>query len=100
MGVQGRQEPRVNNQSSDRIRQQHRTDKLAFVEANQPTSPSAWLCPSAQDDEMAPGQKMYPRATVKKIVKAHSNCNVSKNADVTVSRALKAPTRFLRVGTR
>ncbi|KAI3398526.1 hypothetical protein diail_9050 [Diaporthe ilicicola] len=33
---------------------------------------------------MAPGQKMYPRATVKKIVKAHSNCNVSKNADVTM----------------
>ncbi|KAI1078527.1 hypothetical protein F5B20DRAFT_547330 [Whalleya microplaca] len=31
---------------------------------------------------MAPGQKMYPRATVKKIVKAHSNCNVSKNVDV------------------
>lgn len=30
---------------------------------------------------------MYPRATVKKIVKAHSNCNVSKNADVTVSWA-------------
>ncbi|KAK3304085.1 uncharacterized protein B0T15DRAFT_535470 [Chaetomium strumarium] len=28
------------------------------------------------------GQKLYPRATVKKIVKAHSNCNVSKNADV------------------
>ncbi|KAI7786205.1 hypothetical protein SLS64_012738 [Diaporthe eres] len=33
---------------------------------------------------MAPGQKMYPRATVKKIVKAHSNCKVSKNADVTM----------------
>ncbi|KAI1160053.1 hypothetical protein F5B18DRAFT_655037 [Nemania serpens] len=33
---------------------------------------------------MAPGQKMYPRATVKKIVKAHSNCNVSKNVDVMV----------------
>jgi hypothetical protein len=49
---------------------------------------------------MAPGQKMYPRATVKKIVKAHSNCNISKNVDVTVSRALEAPTRFLRVGTR
>ncbi|KUI53181.1 Histone-fold domain-containing protein new1 [Cytospora mali] len=31
---------------------------------------------------MAPGQKMYPRATVKKIAKAHSNCNVSKNVDV------------------
>ncbi|EAQ86852.1 conserved hypothetical protein [Chaetomium globosum CBS 148.51] len=30
------------------------------------------------------GQKLYPRATVKKIVKAHSNCNVSKNADVMV----------------
>jgi len=34
--------------------------------------------------KMAP-QKPYPRATVKKIVKAHSNCNVSKNADVMVS---------------
>ncbi|CAJ2510801.1 Uu.00g064260.m01.CDS01 [Anthostomella pinea] len=33
---------------------------------------------------MAPGQKMYPRATVKKIVKAHSKCNVSKNVDVMV----------------
>ncbi|KAB5582357.1 hypothetical protein GE09DRAFT_1211008 [Coniochaeta sp. 2T2.1] len=33
---------------------------------------------------MAPGQKLYPRATVKKIVKAHSNCNVSKNVDVTI----------------
>lgn len=36
---------------------------------------------------MAPGQKLYPRATVKKIVKAHSNCNVSKNVDVTVRLA-------------
>ncbi|KAH8166433.1 hypothetical protein CIB48_g1798 [Xylaria polymorpha] len=33
---------------------------------------------------MAPGQKMYPRATVKKIVKAHSKCNVSKNVDVMI----------------
>ncbi|KAI0014945.1 hypothetical protein F4780DRAFT_773874 [Xylariomycetidae sp. FL0641] len=31
---------------------------------------------------MAPGQKLYPRATVKKIAKAHSKCNVSKNVDV------------------
>lgn len=38
---------------------------------------------------------MYPRATVKKIVKAHSNCNVSKNADVTVSWASRAPRRVL-----
>ncbi|KAI8955212.1 hypothetical protein F4801DRAFT_378623 [Xylaria longipes] len=35
-------------------------------------------------ETMAPGQKMYPRATVKKIVKAHSKCNVSKNADVMI----------------
>lgn len=33
---------------------------------------------------MAPGQKTYPRATVKKIVKAHSGLNISKNADVLV----------------
>ncbi|KAI1825227.1 hypothetical protein F4861DRAFT_538318 [Xylaria intraflava] len=33
---------------------------------------------------MAPGQKTYPRATVKKIIKAHSKCNVSKNVDVMV----------------
>lgn len=31
-----------------------------------------------------PGQKAYPRATVKKIVKAHANCNVGKNVDVMV----------------
>lgn len=31
---------------------------------------------------MAP--KTYPRATVKKIVKAHSGLNISKNADVLV----------------
>lgn len=33
---------------------------------------------------MAPGQKLYPRGTVKKIVKAHSGCSVSKNADVMI----------------
>ncbi|CAK7228759.1 hypothetical protein SBRCBS47491_007015 [Sporothrix bragantina] len=33
---------------------------------------------------MAPGQKMYPRATVKKIVKAHANANLSRNADVVI----------------
>jgi hypothetical protein len=33
---------------------------------------------------MATGQKLYPRATVKKIVKAHSKRNVSKNVDVLV----------------
>lgn len=39
---------------------------------------------------MPPGQKLYPRATVKKIVKAHSNRNVSKNVDVMVG--CRAPT--------
>ncbi|KEZ46109.1 hypothetical protein SAPIO_CDS0962 [Scedosporium apiospermum] len=33
---------------------------------------------------MAPSQKSYPRGTVKKIVKAHSNLNISKNADVLI----------------
>ncbi|EXU99526.1 Inner kinetochore subunit wip1 [Metarhizium brunneum] len=33
---------------------------------------------------MALGKKAYPRATVKKIIKAHSNMSVKKNADVTI----------------
>lgn len=33
---------------------------------------------------MAAGQKLYPRATLKKIVKAHSKKNISKNVDVLV----------------
>ncbi len=40
-----------------------------------------------------PGQKLYPRATVKKIVKAHSNCSVSKNADVMVRIPADSETR-------
>jgi hypothetical protein len=35
-------------------------------------------------EAMAGAQKLYPRATVKKIVKAHSKRNVSKNVDVLV----------------
>ncbi|KAM9882559.1 hypothetical protein VDGL01_03306 [Verticillium dahliae] len=31
---------------------------------------------------MAPIKKAYPRATAKKILKAHSNCNATKNLDV------------------
>jgi len=42
---------------------------------------------------MARGQKLYPRATVKKIVKAHSNCSVSKNVDITVRLDLTLETR-------
>lgn len=33
---------------------------------------------------MALGKKAYPKATVKKIIKAHSDRNLKKNADVTV----------------
>lgn len=33
---------------------------------------------------MAATQKLYPRGTVKRIVKAHSNKSVSKNADILV----------------
>ncbi|RAL10741.1 uncharacterized protein BO97DRAFT_372071 [Aspergillus homomorphus CBS 101889] len=33
---------------------------------------------------MAATQKLYPRATVKRVVKAHSNRNVSKNADILI----------------
>ncbi|KOS40251.1 hypothetical protein ACN38_g8898 [Penicillium nordicum] len=33
---------------------------------------------------MAAVQKLYPRGTVKRIVKAHSNRSVSKNADILV----------------
>lgn len=34
---------------------------------------------------MAPSQTLYPRATVKRIVKAHSNRPLSKNADIMVN---------------
>ncbi|GAB0135937.1 hypothetical protein EsDP_00004257 [Epichloe bromicola] len=33
---------------------------------------------------MAIGKKAYPRATVKKIIKAHSNMAIKKSADVTI----------------
>ncbi|EYE99592.1 uncharacterized protein EURHEDRAFT_444909 [Aspergillus ruber CBS 135680] len=33
---------------------------------------------------MVATQKLYPRATVKRIVKAHANRNVSKNADILI----------------
>lgn len=46
---------------------------------------------------MAPGQKLYPRGTVKKIVKAHSNCKLSKNADVLVSPRPNANPRRVSV---
>ncbi|KAG6016533.1 hypothetical protein E4U43_003572 [Claviceps pusilla] len=33
---------------------------------------------------MAMGRKAYPRATIKKVIKAHSNMAMTKNADVTI----------------
>ncbi|KAK0389947.1 hypothetical protein NLU13_3520 [Sarocladium strictum] len=33
---------------------------------------------------MALAKKAYPKATLKKIIKAHSNRNIKKNADVTI----------------
>lgn len=41
---------------------------------------------NSRTSKMALGKKAYPKATVKKIVKAHSGLNLKKNADVTVSR--------------
>lgn len=49
---------------------------------------------------MAPGQKMYPRATVKKITKAHSNCNVSKTVDVMVSNMAYVRDAYVAIGLR
>lgn len=45
------------------------------------TKPSNWQTTTFI---MALGKKAYPKATVKKIIKAHSNHNLKKNADVTV----------------
>ncbi|MCJ1377177.1 hypothetical protein MMC17_000269, partial [Xylographa soralifera] len=33
---------------------------------------------------MAPPKKLYPRSTIKRIIKAHSGRNVSKNADILI----------------
>ncbi|KAI9831227.1 MAG: hypothetical protein M1819_005155 [Sarea resinae] len=33
---------------------------------------------------MAASQKLYPRSTIKRIVKAHSKRNVSKNVDILI----------------
>ncbi len=44
---------------------------------------------------MAAAQKLYPRATIKKIVKAHSKRNVSKNVDVLVRKLDASPKNLL-----
>jgi hypothetical protein len=48
---------------------------------------------------MALGKKAYPKATLKKIIKAHSNHTIKKNADVTV-RSNKASDAFRWVLTK
>lgn len=50
-------------------------------------------CSRSQDTypTMAAGQKLYPRATVKKIIKAHSKTNLSKNVDVVVGLRKRVP---------
>lgn len=48
---------------------------------------------------MAATQKLYPRGTVKRIVKAHSNRSVSKNADILV-RYESSGTGIMRLATR
>lgn len=48
---------------------------------------------------MAATQKLYPRGTVKRIVKSHANRNVSKNADILVSIESQEP-RAKRIDSR
>jgi hypothetical protein len=47
-----------------------------------------YICRTCRTSSMAPAEKLYPRATVKRIIKAHSAKNLSKNVDVLVSRCL------------
>lgn len=52
----------------------------------QPTAPCFISCTLGLVKLVIMGtQKLYPRGTVKRIVKAHANRNVSKNADILVS---------------
>ncbi|KAJ5792241.1 transcriptional regulator family: Histone-like TF [Penicillium pulvis] len=46
--------------------------------------PRSFSCHYFLKCAMAATQKLYPRGTVKRIVKAHSNKSVSKNADILI----------------
>ncbi|KAI9874356.1 MAG: hypothetical protein M1830_009840 [Pleopsidium flavum] len=48
---------------------------------------------------MAASQKLYPRATLKRIIKAHSKRNVSKNVDVLVCNPSINPSLLGRINT-
>ena len=64
------------------------TGEARLTENNKPPPPNPSSIKNSQGSKqsttMAAGQKLYPRATIKKIVKAHSKHNVSKNVDVLV----------------
>ncbi|CAK39748.1 uncharacterized protein BO96DRAFT_430590 [Aspergillus niger CBS 101883] len=61
-----------------------RRDPLHLPSAPPPHLLTSVLLPFAPGAIMAATQKLYPRATVKRVVKAHSNRNVSKNADILI----------------
>ena len=66
------------------------TDRRARLRnANVNTTPFPLNCQQPSRgillSKMAAAQKLYPRATLKKIVKAHSKKNLSKNVDPLVS---------------
>lgn len=44
---------------------------------------------------MAPTRKLYPRSTIKRIIKAHSKRSLSKNVDILVSVAYHASSTWL-----
>ena len=48
---------------------------------------------------MPQAQKLYPRSTIKRIIKAHSGRNVGKNVDILV-RFLLHPTDLIRFYAR
>ena len=62
--------------------------------------PSRWINKITSPVQEAPyshslltmpgAQKLYPRSTIKRIVKAHSKKNLSKNVDVLVGRPVPA----------
>jgi hypothetical protein len=49
---------------------------------------------------MALGKKPYPKATLKKVIKAHSDHNLKKNADVTVRYDATSSRRVLSAISR
>jgi hypothetical protein len=55
------------------------------------------LIDSPKRAAMVATQKLYPRGTVKRIVKAHAGRNISKNADVLVRSSTNLPVSVFKV---